>query len=483
MKRILLIAVLISFANKGFGQQTASDIDRNDLKRIVRILSSDSLKGRGISNGGHHKAGNFISQTFKKLGLITFNENSYLEEFELKQKYWGEVYIHSSITKLNNFENMVFQGSDVQNEEVEKEIVFGGMGTEEELNRIDVTDRFVLIFIDNLRAGIKFKTQLAKRNAFGVILANPENDKQFEQIKLTLKDHYLSKRYTLIDGKIGQEKRVKWDTIQYVNSILIPNNQVQKISGLSIKQLRRLIDQKRIEEAPISKVKAKFERIEMNIKTANVGGLLKGKSNKTVVITAHYDHLGEINNQIFPGADDNASGIAALLELAQKFSQAKDLFYNILFLATSAEEAGLLGSEYHVNKASFESDKILCNLNIDMISRKDNKHFNNKYLYCIGSDQSEYLHKMMIRADNAYDKCEFDFSLNNSKDPFGIFTRSDNYSFYKKGIPSIFFFTGLHTDYHKSTDTANKINFKRLEYRVKLISEVIELLESEGLKK
>ncbi|SMG39715.1 Peptidase family M28 [Marivirga sericea] len=482
MRRAIIVAILISFVIKGFGQQASVDIDRNDLKSIVRILSSDSLKGRGIDNGGHRKAGDFISQTFKNLGLITINENSYFEEFELKQKYWGQVYIHSPISKLNNFENMVFQGSDVQNEEVEKEIVFGGLGSEEELNRIDVTDRFVLIFIDNLRAGIKFKKQLAKRNAFGVILANPENDKQFEQIRLTLKDHYLAKRYALIDEKIQQDKRAAWDTIQYVNSILIPNDQIQKISGLSISQLSRLIEQKRIEEAPISKVKAKFEKVEKNITTANVGGLLQGKSNKTIVITAHYDHLGVVNNQIFSGADDNASGTAALLELAQKFSQSNDLLYNILFLATSAEEVGLLGSKYHVNNVSFESDNIICNLNLDMISRKDNKHFNNKYLYCIGSDQNENLHQLMLRADNAYKKCEFDYSLNNSQDPSGIFTRSDNYSFYKKGIPSIFFFTGLHTDYHKSTDTANKINFKRLEYRVKLISEVLELLARDGLK-
>ncbi|WMN12000.1 M28 family peptidase [Marivirga salinae] len=481
MQRLVLTAILISFVLTGFGQQQNSEIDKKDLKRIVKILAADSLEGRGIGTEGQKKAERFISDTFKELGLNTFSESSYLEEFEVKQKYWGEVYIETPNAKLTNFENMVFQGNDVQNEEIEKEVVFGGMGTDEELNKIEVADRFVLIFIDNLRAGIKYKKKLAKRNAFGVILANPENDKQFESIRLTLKSHYLAKRHSLPRENRTKSKIAEWDTIQYVNGILIPNSQVKNISGLSINQLNRLIEQNKIEDAPKIKVKAKFEKIENTIKTANVVGLLTGKTDKTIVISAHYDHLGKIGDRFFAGADDNASGTAALLELAERFSKARNLNYNIMFLATSAEEAGLLGSEYHVNKHSFNPEKIICNINIDMISRKDDKHFGNKYLYCIGSDQSKALNELMIKADNAYDKCEFDYSLNDSSDPLGLFTRSDNYNFYKKGIPAIFFHSGIHKDYHKTTDTANKINYRNLEHRVKLISQVVELLESDGL--
>lgn len=361
-------------------------------------------------------------------------------------------------------------------------MVFGGFGTDDELNSIDVTDRFVLIFVDNLRAGIIFQKKLAKKNAFGVILANPENDKQFESIKRTLKDHSLAKRYSLLNVNMEHSKPVPWDTIQSVNSVLIPNDQIQAISGQSTKELKLLIDQKRIEDAPIKKIRAKFEKVEHQLKTANVVGLLKGKSDKAIVITAHYDHLGKIGTQFYPGADDNASGTAALLELAEKFSKFNNLKFSLLFLATSAEEAGLLGSKYHINTASFRAQNTILNINMDMIGRTNNKHYSNKYLYCIGSDQSEDLSQLMIEADNAYDKCEFDYTLNNSTDPLGIFTRSDNSSFYKKGIPSIFFFSGLHSDYHKPTDTAEKINYRILEYRVKLIGEVIELLVAEDIK-
>ena len=117
-----------------------------------------------------------------------------------------------------------------------------------------------------------------------------------------------------------------------------------------------------------------------------------------------------------------------------------------------------------------------------MIARGDDKHSNKKYLYCIGADQSTEIAKLIEKADNLFDQCSLDYSLNNSKDPTGLFTRSDNYSFYKKGIPAIQFFSGLHEDYHKPTDTADKIDFENLANRVRQISLVIKLLQSEGLK-
>jgi Zn-dependent M28 family amino/carboxypeptidase len=117
-----------------------------------------------------------------------------------------------------------------------------------------------------------------------------------------------------------------------------------------------------------------------------------------------------------------------------------------------------------------------------MISRRDDKHNDNQYLYCIGTDQSNEISDLVKKADLLFDKCSFDFSLNNSKDPSGIYSRSDQYNFYKRGIPAIQFFSGLHVDYHKSTDTVDKIDFNNLEDRVRLISLVISLLETEGFK-
>jgi Iap family predicted aminopeptidase len=316
---------------------------------------------------------------------------------------------------------------------------------------------------------------LARRKAAGLILANPDNAKQFEAIKNTFRDYSLRERLSLphIDAA---HSAAEWDTLKFINTITIPNAEVKGVSGLSIANLKKLVSERKISEAPITKIKIKFEKFEDVIHTANVVGVIKGRSNKFIVISAHYDHLGKSSEEFFPGADDNASGTAALLELAEAFSGQTDLPYSMVFLATSGEEAGLLGSRYHVNTPEFNPKDILCNLNLDMISRIDDRHGNAKYLYCIGTGQSLELDSVIKKADSMFADCHVDYSLN-SDDPTGIFARTDSYSFYRKGIPAIHFFSGLHSDYHKPTDTPDKINFENLANRVRLISLVIALLQ------
>lgn len=482
MKILLLIICLTNFILHSHGQTDKSKIDKKDLKTFVKLLTSDSLEGRETGTEGQRKAERFILERFKKLGLNTYGQNGYLEKFKLNQTYWGQVYIKTQSRTLENFVNMVFQGSNVQNEETEKVVVFGGRGTEEELNQIEVKDRLVLVFVKNLRSYYDINIRLGQRKASGVILANPDNEKQFESIKNTFKDYSLQKILSLPKSDTIQNVFAKWDTIRFINTITIPNSEIRNISGFSIRNLTKLADENRINDAPTTKMKVKFERIQNEIETANVVGVIKGTSNKSIVVSAHYDHLGKLGKEYFPGADDNASGTAALLEIAEEFSKSTDLKYNIVFLATSGEEGGLLGSSYHVNHPDFRPANILCDLNLDMISRSDDKHSNKKYLYCIGTDQSKEIDNIIKKADSLFDNCSFDYSLNNSKEPMGLFTRSDNYNFYKKGILAIQFFSGLHLDYHKPTDTADKIDYENLENRVRQISLVIELLQSEGLK-
>lgn len=482
IERLLLITCLTTLVIQSQAQVSNSHIDRNDLKLFIKILSADSLEGRGTGTAGQRKAEKFIAHRFKELGLQPYRQNSYLERFKLNQSYWGQVYLKTPTTTLRNFENMVFQGSTVQNEETEKEVVFAGYGTEEELNQIEVNGRFVFVFVKNLRSSYEINSKLKQRNAAGIILANPAIESQFESIRITLKDHALQKRLAL---QVKDSTRIKFlgaDTINFINTITIPNSVVKAILGRSLKELTRLQETGRIREVPIAKISVKFEFIREELEASNVVGVIPGRSKQSIIISAHYDHLGKSGKVYFPGADDNASGTAALLELAEEFSKSTDLEYNLIFLATSGEEAGLLGSLYHVSQPDFDPTTILCNLNLDMISRKDEQHHHEKYLYCIGTDQSVAIDRLIRKADGLFEQCAFDYSLNNSNDPGGLFTRSDQYSFYKKGIIAIHFFSGLHGDYHKPTDTVDKINFTNLENRVRQISLVVELLQREGLK-
>jgi len=218
---------------------------------------------------------------------------------------------------------------------------------------------------------------------------------------------------------------------------------------------------------------------DRKVEVANVVGLIKGESEKLIVISAHYDHVGWLDKEdttnYYPGADDNASGVAALLELAEEFSQYKNLKYSMMFLATTGEEGGLLGSSYHVNHPDFDPERVVCNFNLDMISRCDAQQDDCFYLYCISDERSQWLDSLVREADKIFPHCSFIYSSNDTD----IFSRTDTYNFSKKGIPSILFFAGFHDDYHQITDTMEKIDFDILANRVKLIGEVLKMLQND----
>lgn len=474
MKKIFLIILFLSLGVRSFSQTKSfeSVIDKTDLRNYITILTSDSLNGRFTGTVGQKKAAKFISKKFKEIGLIDINNSEYLEKFNLSQTKWGQVYLKTESKKLDNFVSFIYHGKP-NNDEVEIEIIFGGLGKKEHLEKIDVENRFVLVFIDNLRAPNKSIRDLKERKALGLILVNPNNSAQFESVKRTQKDFFLKERMTFPRNDSSANR-----TINFLDQCTIPTNQLKEIMGKSQSQLNKLIKSNKIENCPISKVKIKRERIIENIETENVIGFIKGNSDETILISAHYDHLGEKGKFYYPGADDNASGVSALLELAEKFSDIKNLKYNIVFLATSAEEVGLLGSRYHANHSNFKPENIIVNLNMDMISRIDSKH-NKKdsYLYSIGTDINPEIAIYFKKADSLFSDCYFDYSYDNSNDSSGVYHRSDQYSFYNKKIPSIMLFSGLHEDYHKVSDKVDKIDFDLLENRVKLISEVIELIQ------
>jgi len=209
----------------------------------------------------------------------------------------------------------------------------------------------------------------------------------------------------------------------------------------------------------------------------NVLAFIKGSTfpNEVVVISAHYDHLGMKGEEVFNGADDNASGSSALMELAQSFQMAKKQGNgpkrSILFLHLTGEEIGLYGSKYYVENPVFSLDSTVVDLNIDMVGRVDKAHLDKKdYIYLIGSNRlSQDLHKLSEKANKSYTNLNLDYTYNASDDPYKYYERSDHYNFAKNNIPVIFYFNGSHEDYHKITDTADKIDFDLLALRTKLV--------------
>ncbi len=199
------------------------------------------------------------------------------------------------------------------------------------------------------------------------------------------------------------------------------------------------------------------------------------KPEEIVVISAHYDHLGKGDNgEYYPGADDNGSGTAALLEIAQSFQKAvvegEGPKRSILFLNLTGEEEGLFGSKYYASHPVFPLKNTVVDLNIDMVGRVDDRHKNGNYVYLIGADKiSKELHFLSEAVNKKYTKLDLDYKYNDDKDPNRFYYRSDHYNFAKNGIPIIFYFNGTHKDYHKPTDTEDKINYDALQKRAQLV--------------
>ena len=212
-------------------------------------------------------------------------------------------------------------------------------------------------------------------------------------------------------------------------------------------------------------------------KGENVLAFMKGSKypEEVLVLSAHYDHLGTKGEDIYFGADDDASGNAALMETARLFQKAKtegkEPERSILFLHVCGEEIGLFGSKYYTSHPVFPLQQTVVNMNVDMVGRIDDKHKNDPdYVYLIGSDKlSKELHDLSEKINKETVNLELDYTYNNENDPNRYYYRSDHYNFAMNNIPVIFYFNGTHADYHKPTDTEDKINYDALSKRTNLI--------------
>jgi hypothetical protein len=205
----------------------------------------------------------------------------------------------------------------------------------------------------------------------------------------------------------------------------------------------------------------------------NIWAYIEGseKPNEIVVLSAHYDHVGIKNGEVYNGADDDGSGTVALMEMAASFQKAKNEGNgpkrSILILHVTGEEHGLHGSRYYSENPLFPLKNTVADVNIDMIGRRDDFHKDsNNYVYVIGSDYlSTDLFNICESVNQQYIKLAIDYKYNDKNDPNRFYYRSDHYNFAKHNIPSVFLFNGTHADYHKPGDEVSKIEFEALTKR------------------
>lgn len=463
---VLSLSTFYSFAQKNAKPEVyAKTITAADLKKRLYILASADMQGRETATEGQRKAAAYIESEFKSLGLEPGNGSNYQlfynvyqdsltgATFEVNgQSYQADKDFNAS---LNNIPaTMRFN-----------EIVFVGANAIDSLKNANLAGRAVMI-IGGLPMGFG-----RGQNTPGVyqMLIN-----QGVAAIISIATNYPRTTATAVKGN------------QYVNAFrrnvgpqvfTVSENIAKKIVGAdydNVKSNASLI------KPYATEILLDVKKATITAQSSDVIGVIPGTDLKDeyLVISAHHDHLGMRNGAIYYGADDDGSGTVGIMQIAQAFAKAKaegkGPRRSIIFLSVSGEEKGLWGSDYYASHPTFPLEKTTADLNIDMIGRTDSSRKvgdSSNYVYVVGDDKlSTDLRTISEAVNKKYVKMELDYKFNDPNDRQRIYFRSDHYNFAKHGVPIIFYYDGmLGADYHKPTDTPDKINYNLMSKRAQLV--------------
>ena len=485
----------ISAQEKDYSREYASEITVESATKHLTILSSDEFGGRDTGKPSGHKAAAYLAEEFKKLGLTAPVNGGYLQEVPLVEYVFETQDFSINGSKIEMGDGFYMTGSGDEKKIQSNNIVFIGYGISspnyDDLKGVDIDGKIVLLINEGEPVAPSGKSYITQTDSLSDWTSS--RNKRIQEV-LAKNPALVLAASTQVDsmlaryGQYFSRPRVAlkedYNTTQNAPAIAHVNfaiaNRLLANSGTTIEEL-----QKRIAESghPASQnINAEFStsygtKVE-DLNASNILGYLEGSDLKEelVVISAHYDHVGiDPSGDVFNGADDDGSGTTGVLEIAKAFVSSKKDGHgprrSILFLLVTGEEKGLLGSDYYTRHPIFPLENTVTNLNIDMIGRIDPAHKSDpNYVYLIGSDKlSSTLHKVSEEANQKYTQMNLDYKYNDPNDPERIYYRSDHYNFAKNEIPVIFYFNGVHEDYHKVSDTVDKINFEMLVKRAKLV--------------
>lgn len=485
MKKLLLLclpfATTIALAQQTEDvQKFAALITQQALQEKLTIIASAGMEGRETASPGQKKAAAYLEAQFRSIGLKPGNGNSYQQLFPVYQDMliekklsvngkvfeWDKDFSFNMQTVVNG--NWTFQN-----------IVFAGYGLADSANNIndyaglEVKGKLVVVLDGGavIPASGGFggpyaaKINAARKNgAAGLLIISqdlPRKTPANLKGRMTLQPSAAaSNTNSLFVATISDE----------VAAALL--GRTAKVDFAELKNSHKGIY--------VSELKLTANKSSVTLESSNVLGVLPGKDKKDeyVFITGHYDHLGMNGDVIWYGADDDGSGTVSVVQMAEAFKAAarngKGPRRSIVFMTVSGEEKGLLGSAYYAEHPTVSMDKTSADLNIDMVGRVDTERETAdtlNYVYVIGHDKlSSELPIINEAVNTKYTKLVLDYKYDDPDDKNRIFYRSDHYNFAKKGVPILFFYDGmLQSDYHKPTDTIEKINFELMEKRVRMI--------------
>jgi hypothetical protein len=475
----LLLFLIVGASLSAVGQdktarQYGDRISEESLRGNLTILASDALEGRETGKRGQKMAAAFIKSHFEELGLAGPVNGDYLQPVNLYTSRPKDIYLKSGSSRFLNFQDMVYYGSAATAGEVSVPLVFAGQGRKEDFDQLDVEGKGVIVFVKSVEH-FRAPVELAKARKAKIILLYSDNLEAFnelmDQFRLYMSGGVLS---------VNKPEPTSGGGVFFVAPSVAPkllNTTAEKLTKAAAAEPRKKA------LAKIKPVNVQYQvSMEVTVlKTENVLGYLEGtdKKDELLVITSHYDHIGmeesgegdRINN----GADDDGSGTVSVMELAKVFAQAKKEGHgpkrSILFMTVTGEEKGLLGSDYYTRNPIFPLANTIVNLNIDMVGRRDPQHKDSAhYVYVIGSDKlSSKLHSLSESVNKATTKLVFDYTYNDQNHPERLYYRSDHWNFAKNNIPIIFYFDGIHEDYHRPSDEVDKIEFDLLRKRAQIV--------------
>lgn len=470
----------------------AKSITSEDLRAHLSLLASDEYEGRETGKKGQKMAAEYISKVFNSLNIPEQAGGGYFQRYPVLESTIGKMEMKVNNTSYKFLEDYYLVQDFNSQKLSNNKILFAGFGISDsvynDLEKINIKDKIVMVIkgepkskkgiyqlsrtvnpSENYQKSEKYKIEkLATLKPKVILIVNPEFDQ-------TVKNY----KKWIMEPKMDLEKDLETlnATVIYISPKL-----ARELLGLTEKKFDAMVSKMNNQGKPQTKVSSStltynFTKNRKSIETENVLGFVKGSKfpEEVIAITAHYDHIGVIDGKVYNGADDDGSGTSAVLELAQAFSKAKEdgkgPKRSILFMTVSGEEKGLLGSDYYTSNPVYPLENTVANLNIDMIGRVDEKHKENpNYVYLIGSDKlSTELHGISEMSNKKFGKMELDYTFNDPADPNRFYYRSDHYNFAKNNIPVIFYFNGVHEDYHKDTDEIDKINFDLMAKRTQLV--------------
>jgi hypothetical protein len=521
-QKILKLSVIIStiiipyFSFSQKGGSGISKINSGDLEAYVSFLAAPSMKGRSDGEPELDIAVNYIASQAKLIGLKPANGTSYLQPYSIMKKLIDPekslIKVYSSGKDSVKLAEPMIQlfPAGASDFEIEGEVVFAGYGIKadkykyNDLENITPEGKILLMMNRSPLSedGTRYLFEEPVWSSFMSIQAKLTN-LLFSKAKAILivadpKSGFSSieQQYPGIANELKSSKYLKGSKPLIIDMPAMPRiifvhrsvaDELLKGTGHTLDELQKGIDSNLKSQSfliPGKRLKiteaSKTEEVVLHNVAAWIEGSDPVLKKEFIIFSGHADHIGGVGDRINPGADDDASGCAAILEIAQAFqSLEKKPLRSLLFLWVTGEEIGLFGSQSYVNNPLFPLENTVADLNMDMIGRvkgvadtTDETPMTGKNgVFVITDNQS----KELVAIADAVDKespIDMDYSLSGRNNPLQLFSRSDHYNFVKKDIPVLFFTTGLHTDYHKPGDVVEKIDFDKMELIAKAVYEI-----------